>query len=440
MNHKFAFLLALVLSALVGLDKANAQEVLRLEDAVKIALERNYDIKISANNLDIDRNNVNRANAGMLPVIGGTLTNNNSIQNSSQTRSTGEVTERAGARGSNLNYGVALNWTIFDGFAMFTRYNQLQELQRLGEANLQLTVLTRVADVINNYYNLVQQQQQLRAYDTAIAISRLRLTTAQNRFEIGKAARLEVLNAEVDFNTDTTNLLRQQELYLNTQTYLNELMARDVTQRFSVVDGINIDDGLQLDQLTSLALAQNPTLRAALVSRRIAELDLKLVKANRYPAIGVTSGYNFSRSESALGFATLSTGRGFNYGLTASINIFNGFLQRRYERNAGIQIENAQLDFERLNQNVKSQLTSAFQTYLTNLQLVHLEESNQKLAKRNMEITLDKYRLGSLTPVEFRDAQLNYVNATVRFSNAQYEAKLAEIALKQIAGALNVGN
>jgi len=439
MNYKITFLLVLALFTLIGVNKAIAQEVLTLEDAVKTALERNYEIKISANNLEIDRNNVNRANAGMLPVVGGTLTNNNSIQNSSQVRS-GVTEERTGARNSNLNYGVALNWTIFDGFAMFARYNQLQELQRLGEANLQLTVLTRVADVINNYFNLVQQQQQLRAYDTAIAISRLRLTTAQNRFEIGKAARLEVLNAEVDFNTDTTNLLRQQELYMNTQTYLNELMARDVNQRFSVIDSIKIDDQLKLNQLTDLALAQNPTLRAALLSRRIAELDLKQVKANRYPAIGVTTGYNFSRSESALGFATLSTGRGFNYGLTASINIFNGFLQRRNERNAGILIENSQLDFERLNQNVKSQLTSAFQTYLTNLQLVHLEESNQKLAKRNMEITLDKYRLGSLTPVEFRDAQLNYINATVRYSNAQYEAKLAEIALKQIAGALNVGS
>ncbi|PIQ20278.1 MAG: transporter [Cytophagales bacterium CG18_big_fil_WC_8_21_14_2_50_42_9] len=440
MKHTIAFLLVLVLSALIGVDKAKAQEVLTLEDAIKIALERNYDIKISANNLDIDRNNVNRANAGMLPVVGGTLTNNNSIQNSTQTRSTGEVTERAGARGSNLNYGVALNWTIFDGFAMFARYDQLQELQKLGEANLQLTILTRVADVINNYYNLVQQQQQLRAYDTAIAISRLRLQTAQNRFEIGKAARLEVLNAEVDFNTDTTNFLRQEALYANTQTSLNELMARDVNQRFRVADSLNIDDGLTLNQLTNLAMAQNPTLRAALVSRRIAELDLKQVKANRYPAIGVNTGYNFSRSESALGFATLSTGRGLTYGLTASINIFNGFLQRRNERNAGIQIENAQLDYERINQNVKAQLAAAFQTYLTNLQLVRLEDNNQKIAKRNMEITLDKYRLGSLTPVEFRDAQLNYINATVRYSNAQYEAKVAEIALKEIAGALNVGN
>jgi len=440
MKHKIAFLLVLVLSALIGANKAKAQEVLTLEDAIKIALERNYDIKISANNLDIDRNNVNRANAGMLPVVGGTLTNSNSIQNSTQTRSTGEITERAGARGSNLNYGVALNWTIFDGFAMFARYDQLQELQKLGEANLQLTILTRVADVINNYYNLVQQQQQLRAYDTAIAISRLRLQTAQNRFEIGKAARLEVLNAEVDFNTDTTNFLRQEALYANTQTSLNELMARDVNQRFRVADSLNIDDGLTLNRVTDLAMAQNPTLRAALVSRRIAELDLKQVKANRYPAIGVTTGYNFSRSESALGFATLSTGRGLTYGLTASINIFNGFLQRRNERNAGIKIENAQLDYERINQNVKAQLAAAFQTYLTNLQLVRLEDNNQKIAKRNMEITLDKYRLGSLTPVEFRDAQLNYINATVRYSNAQYEAKVAEIALKEIAGALNIGS
>ena len=91
MKYKIAFLFTLALSTLMGLDKARAQEVLALEDAVKIALERNYDIKISANNLEIDRNNVNRANAGMLPVVGGTLNNNNSIQNSSQVRS--RVTE-----------------------------------------------------------------------------------------------------------------------------------------------------------------------------------------------------------------------------------------------------------------------------------------------------------------------------------------------------------
>lgn len=438
MKHKIVFLFCLLGSICFLAGKAEAQEVLTLENAVKTALERNYDIKIVSNNSAINKNNVSLANAGLLPVVGGTLTNNNAIQNSTQTRADGEVQVRNGAKNTNLNYGAVLNWTIFDGFGMFARYDQLKELQKLGEANLQLTVLTKVADVTNTYYNLVQQQHQLRAYDTAIAISRLRVTTAQNRFTIGKAARLEVLNAQVDLNTDTTNLLRQQELYRNTQIQLNEILARDVNIAFRVVDSIMIDNQLVLDQLASRALGQNPSLQAALISRRIAELDLKQVKANRYPTIGVNTGYNFNRSESALGFALQNTGRGFNYGLTASINIFNGFLQRRNEQNAAIGINNAQLDYDRIKQSVNTQLATAFQTYLTNLQLVKLEENNQKIAKQNLDITMEKYRLGSITQIEIRDAQLNFVNATVRYSNALYLAKIAEVALKEISGSLSL--
>ncbi len=417
---------------------ASAQQLLTLEEAVRIALENNYNIRIARNDVDIAENNVSRANAGFIPSVNANLTNNNTIQNSSQTRATGEVTERNNARGSSLNYGVGLNWTVFDGFRMFARYDQLQELQKLGEANLQLTILTTLGDVISNYYNLVQQQQQLRAYDTAVAISRLRVETAQTRFEIGRAARLEVLNAQVDYNTDTTSYLRQLESYRNAQITLNQLLAREATIVFSVAEDFNIDTKLLLPQLMSQALTNNPTLRAALVSRRIAELDLRLVRANRYPVIGLNTGYNFNRSESALGFATLNTGRGFNYGLTASVNIFNGFLQRRNERNASIAIESAGLDYERVNQSLNAQLATAYQTYQTNLSLVQLEENNVRIARQNLDITMARYRLGSITQVEIRDAQLNFVNATVRLNSARYQAKLAEVALREISGNLSL--
>lgn len=417
-----------------------AQERLTLEQAVAIALENNFSIRIAKNDVEISENNVSLANAGMIPSVEGVLANNNTIQNSSQTRSTGEVTERNNARGSTLNYGVSLNWTVFDGFGMFARYDQLQELQKLGETNLKLSVLSTLGDVITRYYDLVQQQQQLKAYDTAVDLSRLRVETAQNRFEIGKSAKLEVLNAQVDYNTDTTNLLKQQELYRNTQIDLNNLMGRDVSIYFTVSDDFPINEDLSLAELKTAALSQNPSLKAALISKRIAELDLKQVKAARYPVIGVNTGYNFNRTESALGFSTLNTGRGFNYGISASINIFNGFLQRRNEKNAAIAIESAGLDYERINQSVNAQLSSAFQTYRTNLSLLALEEKNQQIARQNLDITMEKYRLGSISQVEIRDAQLNYVNASVRFSNAQYQAKLAEVTLKEISGNVNLIN
>jgi outer membrane protein len=438
LNYRFGFLGLFLLTLLFGASGAKAQELLTLEDAVRIALERNYDIKLSANNVRIAENNVSRGNAGMLPNVSGTLTNNNTLQNSSQTRSDGQVNEVSWGQGSSLNYGVGLNWTVFNGFAMFARYEQLQELQKLGETNFQLTVLTRVGDVTSTFYELVQQQLQLRAYDTAISLSRLRVNTAQNRFEIGKAARLEVLNAQVDYNTDTTNFLRQQELYRNTQIRMNELLVRDVNIRFSVPDAILIDDQLTLESLSAQAAQLNPSLKAAVLNRRIVELDAKQVRAARLPVIGVNTGYNFNRNRSALGFSTLSTGNGLTYGVSASVPIFTGFNQRRLEQNANILINNAQLQFEQVNQNINAQLASAYQTYQTNLSLVRLEENNQRIARQNLDITMEKYRLGSITTVEVRDAQLNYVNATVRYSNAQYLAKIGEVALKEIAGTLTL--
>ncbi|WP_192821543.1 TolC family protein [Rufibacter sp. LB8] len=437
-QSKKSLLWLVALLAVLATGPARAQELLTLEDAVKIALERNYDIKLFTNDRQIAENNVSRGNAGMLPNVNATLTNSNSIQNNSQTRADGQVNEVNWGRGSNLNYGVGLNWTIFDGFRMFARYEQLQELQKLGEANLQQTIVTRVSDVVALYYEMVQQQLQIQAYDTAIALSRFRVETAQNRFQIGKSARLEVLNAQVDYNTDTTNLLRQQDLYRNTQIRLNEIMARDVNIRFKVVNGITIDDRLTLSQLTTQATEQNPALKAAILNKRIAELEARQVRASRYPTIGVNTGYTFSRNQSALGFSTLSTGNGLTYGVTASVPIFTGFNQRRNEQNANIIINSAELQLAQVNQNIQAQLAAAFQTYQTNLSLVRLEENNTRIARQNLDITMEKYRLGSITTMEVRDAQLNFVNATVRYSNALYQAKLGEIGLREIAGNVNL--
>ncbi len=314
----------------------NAQPILTLEDAVRIALENNYDVRIAANNLSIDRNNVTYGNAGFLPAVGANFSNNNSIESTRQNRSDGTVREGNNVTNSGINYGVGLNWTVFNGFRMFARYDQLKELRNLGEENLRLAMLGKVADVVNLYYDLVQQQQQLASFDTIIAISRSRVNTAQSRFEIGKAARLEVLNAQVDFNTDTTNLIRQRALYYNTRIQLNEQMARDVQTEFRVVDTIAIDNSLLLNELSAQALQQNPSLQLALINKRVAELELRQVRADRYPVVGLNAGYSFSNSKSALGFATSSRGRGLDYGVTASVNIFNGFNQRRLERNARI--------------------------------------------------------------------------------------------------------
>ena len=416
--------------------KTNAQEVLTLENAVKIALENNYEIKIATNNLTIEKTNVTIGNAGMLPTVSANVVDNNSIQNSSQTRQDGTKTKLDNAKSNSLTYGVGLDWTIFDGMRMFAKLDQLKELQKLGEAQLKLTVITRISDVNAAYYDLVQQQQQLAALDTTIVISKQRLTLAQNRFTIGKASKLEVLNAQVDLNTDQVALLRQKELYANSKILLNQLLARDLTTDFKVIDELQVDISLLLPELRTLAEKQNPQLEAQIINKRISELQLKQIKAARYPTVKVNTAYNFSESQSSLGFVSQSHSRGLNYGFSASLNIFDGYSQNRNEKIAKIQIENSKITIEQQNLTLNSQLATSYQTYLTNLELIALEENNKAIAKQNLNITLDKFRIGTITTLEFRTAQLNYVNATVRYSNAQFQGKLSEIALRELAGNL----
>jgi outer membrane protein TolC len=415
----------------------NAQEVLTIEEAVKIALENNYEIKIATNELTIDKTNVSIGNAGILPKATASIVDNNSIINLSQIRADGTINSLDNAKNNSLNYGVNLDWTVFDGFRMFAKLEQLKELQKQGETKLKLTLITKISDVNALYFDLVQQQQQLKALDSTIVISNQRLTLAQNRFTIGKASKLAVLNAQVDLNTDKVTLLRQKELYANTKTLLNQILARDTKTDFKLVDTIIVDPTLSLPELTRLAEKQNPQLESLIINKRVAELQLKQIKAVRYPTVRVSTGYTFSDSQSSLGFTTQSSARGLNYGFSASLNLFDGWAQNRNEKIAGIQIENSKIQIEQQNLALNTQLATAYQTYLTNLELIDLEEKNEVIAKQNLDITLDKFHIGTITTLEFRTAQLNHVNAKVRYSNAQFQAKLSEIALRELAGNLS---
>ena len=418
--------------------QSQAQELLTLEDAVKIALENNYEIKIAKNDLKIDETNSTAGNAGMLPTVSASVVNNNSILNTTQTQASGEVRKLDNARNLSLTYGVGLDWTVFDGLRMFARREQLKVLQQQGEAELKLAIVTKISDVHATYFDLVQQQQQLKALDTAIVISNQRLTTAQNRFSIGKASKLEMLNAQVDLNTDTSSRLKQLESYKIAKIKLNEILARDTSSEFKVTDEIKIDNSLVFIDLKALAEKQNPQLQAQVLAKNSTELQLKQVKAGRYPTVRINSGYNFTRSEASLGFVTQSSGRGFVYGINASVPIFDGFNQNRNEKITRLQIDNADLVINQQKKMLESQLATAFQSYQTNMELSKVEEKNVEIAKQNLDITLAKFKIGTITPIEYRTAQLNYVEALVRLSNAQFQTKLYEISLKELSGSLKL--
>lgn len=431
--------LYLSIVCLLAFNLANAQEKLSLKQAIIIALDNNFAVKLSDNFSKIAQNDVTLGNAGFLPIATGNLTDNNRVETSEVDLASGQTRTATNAKTTNINYGASLNWRIFDGLQMFANYDRLKELQKLGELNAKLTVQTTVADVIEAYYNLVTQQKQLVATQTALEVSLIRIKNAESRYKIGKGSKLELLAAKVDLNTDTTQLLRQEDLIRAGKVRVNQLLARDLITDFTLEEDLNIDKSLAYEQLRILAEAQNPDLQTAVINQKISELNLKQVKGARYPVVALTSGYNFANSTSPpTGFALRSNSRGLSYGFTASINIFNGFQQNRLEKNAQLNIEASKFSFEQTKQTVNAQLLTAYQNYQTNLQLIFLEESNVAVAKENLDITLEKYRLGSIVPLELREAQRNFIDANARYANSLFQTKLAEIALKEITGSINL--
>lgn len=431
--------LYLVLGWLFGsLTLAYAQEKLTVKEAIAITLENNFDIQLAENTTKIAQENLSLGNAGFLPTVTANLNQNNSLQNLEQIQNSGEVRSMKNAKNNSLSYGLNVGWTIFDGLGMFTRYKVLDETEKRTGIAFKKSVLTQVSDVLSTYYSIVEQKTLLAALDTTIQISADRLKIAENRFEIGKASRLEVLNAQVNLNEDQSNKVRQQAVVKNLKTNLNRLMGRMLTVEFDVLDEVTFQETMLLPNLQAQALTQNPDLQLIAVDKTLAELQLKATKANRLPVIRLNAGYIFSDSESSLGFVKSSNAKGLNYGATIALNVFDGFNQRRNERVSKLQIKSAEILLAQQQQLVESTLLTAFEDYQTNRLLIDLEENNEKIARQNLRITLDKFRIGTVSTVEFRDAQENYINAVARRNAAVSALKRSEIQVEFIAGNLRI--
>ncbi len=432
MQKKYSRLLPLVLLVLPRL--AAAQETLTLENALRLAMEGNHTVRLAENQEALARTNRTIGNAGFLPSVDVTAGLSGSVNNARQLYTNGDIINRSAAGSTTASSGIGLNWTVFDGFRMFNRYDELKERETLGSATVRLTRELTSQDVAEAYYQVVQQQQVLKVLRATVSISEARVENAQLRYDVGENSKREVLQARVDLNADRSAVLRQEVALATIKTTLNQLLGRSPETDFRVVDTIIVRADLELETLRAEALANNSTIQVARINRNLADYALHDVGADRYPRVGLNLGYSFSHAETETGLISSNRNAGLTYGLNASMNLFNGLNTNRQAENARILIQSTEIEMAQVEERVKADLLRAHTNYRNRMALVDLERENLVIARENLDIALDRSRLGAIIPLELREAQNGYVAAEGRLVTAQYEAKLAEIELLRLVG------
>ncbi len=419
---------------------AYSQEKLTVEQAVAAAIENNYDIQLLRNDSVLAALNNSYAYAALLPRLNATtglVFNNN---NTRQRLADGSERKQGGIKSNNIAAAVNLNWTIFDGFKMFATRDKLAEFVRLGELNIKNQLVNTVSDVIKTYYGIVRQKQQLIAIEEQMSLNDERVNQAEKKLSVGLGAKPELLQAKVDLNAQIAAKLKQQTLIDQLKEQLNLLMVMARETRYDVEDSIPFRTDLVVTDILMAAEQNSPELMVAKQNIKIAQITLREAKADRYPVVSFNSAYNFSKTENQLvvnNFTPLlNRNLGFNYGLSATIPIFNNFTVKR-------QIKAAQLDIDYQNTLYNYQkwrmdigISNAYKDYELQKKTLRLEEENILLAKENVYIASERLRLGVTTYLELRETQKSLEDAYNRLIAARYDSKVAETELLRLKGEL----
>ena len=343
---------------------------------------------------------------------------------------------RDGAKSNNFAASAVLNWTLFDGTTMFHTKNRLEELEKQGNELTKSVIQNVVAQIAVEFYTVALEQIRLELLAENIGLSEDRMEIAKNKYEFGKASKMEYLQAQVDLNQDKSNYMIQQERLAASKTTLNELLGRDVTLDYYVVFDPELNTNLQYEELKAALEKNNPELLAAGYELNASKLVQKELFGDRIPAIGVNVGYNYAKSEAQAGFLLNRQSNGVNYGVSASWNLFDGFNLNRRIQNAKINAENSKFNFEAIKLSLERELYSVFISYQNNIQLREMELTNREVARENNEIAIERYQVGASSPLELREAQINLLEANLRLLNAAYSIKTGEIDLLLLAGLL----
>jgi outer membrane protein TolC len=434
MKHIRLYFIALLCPAL-----AQAQQILTLEEAIQQGITKQYSIQISRQRERIAANENSLGNAGFLPTITGSANKNYTISGLNQSFFGGlrPPLVQSGVNSNSGNAGVAMAWTLYDGKGMFILRDRFKELQNLGAKQTESNIENLIALISNTYYDIIRQSLRVNNFKKGLEISNDRLKLAKDRYEVGQGSKVDYYSAQVDYNEDKALLIAQEQAFTNTKIGFNTLLIKEYKADFSINNTIDLLPKLTLSELKISALSQNPALIGAILSKKISDLDTKNIQSQQKPQIDLLAGYNLNNVANGAGFGVeKGSSDVFNYGLRATINIFDGYNQKRRIQNAKINAEIASMQIEDLKNALLSALERTYVTYENSLNLIQLETENYTIAKQNIDIAFDRFKVGIATSYELREVQRNAVAAETRLIEAKFAAKSAEIELIRLSGNL----
>ncbi len=425
----------------------SAQNLLSKEDAVAIALEQNFGIKVARNNVAIAENNSSVLNSGFLPSVTGNAgatynRDDSTIEFPGQFQDDGTPRpdlELNQAESQRYNSAVRVDYVLFDGLGRLYNYRSLRAQYELSELQARETIENTLVQLFSVYYEIARLTENENVFQQALDISRDRITRAEFAFEYGQSTRLDILNAQVDVTNDSINLLVAKQQLANAKRDLNVLLNRELEMQYQVDTLVQFVPALQLEEFVEAAGDNNVALLQTEKNLAINEYDIKVSRSGYLPTLALNGAYGWNLNQTAASaFFPGVNNTTYNLTLGASLtwNLFDGGGTAVRVKNAKIAFENQEIIREQIELEVRRDIENALEIYRNRVAIFRIQEQNVITNENNFERSREQFQLGRITSIEFRQAQINLLNAQTNKNLAKYDAKLAELQLLQLTGQL----
>ena len=439
------FILFIIVIVLINSSKA--QDKLTKEQALDFALENNFGIQVSRNNTEITKNNSNILNSGYLPTVsisGG----GNYIGSDSEIAFPGQFDDQGnpipnrifeGQESQRYNASVNLNYTLFDGLGRTYIYKQLKEQYNLSELQLRETIEYSILQIFEVYFSIAQFTESSRIFKQNLEVSKERQKRAQSAFIHGQGNKLAVLNAQVDVTNDSISLIQVNQQLDNSKRDLNLLMNQPIDKDYSVELEVNFIPEIQIESWIDTAPEKNVELLKQKSNIQINSYDIKINQSGYLPTVGLVGSYGWNLNKSpATAFFPGTNNTTYSVGVGASLswNLFDGGRTTTRVKNAKLNFENQELIAQEARLSFDRDLLNALQNYRNTKEIFEIQKKQVETATYNFDRSKSQYQLGSITAIEFRQAQINLANAKNQRAIAKFQAKLSELQLIRLTGEL----